>query len=72
LNRYIDASKISSFAKPAIARATQKGWILNYPNLEALNPKLQATRAEVAGMIRILTNPTFDSKYAVHNLTVNA
>ncbi|MBD1842583.1 S-layer homology domain-containing protein [Cyanobacteria bacterium FACHB-63] len=72
LNRYIDASKISSFAKSAIARATQKGWILNYPNLEALNPKLQATRAEVAGMIRILTNPTFDSKYAVRNLTVNA
>lgn len=72
LNRYIDASKISNFAKPAIARATQKGWILNYPNLEALNPKLEATRAEVAGMIRILTNPNFDSKYAVRNLVVNA
>jgi hypothetical protein len=68
LNKYIDAAKISDYARPAIARATEKGWILNYPNLEALNPKLPATRAEIAGMMRLITNPKYDSIYAVRNL----
>lgn len=68
LNKYIDAAKISDYARPAIARATQRGWILNYPNLEALNPKLPATRAEVAGMIRLITSDQYNSIYAVRNL----
>ncbi|MBW4537743.1 MAG: S-layer homology domain-containing protein [Myxacorys chilensis ATA2-1-KO14] len=68
LNRYIDAAKVSDYARPGIARATQRGWILNYPNLEALNPKLPATRAEVAGMIRLITSDQYNSIYAVRNL----
>ncbi|MGB2924079.1 MAG: S-layer homology domain-containing protein [Limnothrix sp.] len=51
LSYYSDASGISDFAKSAIAAATERRMVVNYSNLKRLNPKRNATRAEVAAMI---------------------
>jgi hypothetical protein len=51
LNYYNDSSAISNFARDPIAAATEKRMVVNYPNLKALNPVRNATRAEVAAFI---------------------
>ncbi|NJN74499.1 MAG: S-layer homology domain-containing protein [Limnothrix sp. RL_2_0] len=51
LSYYSDASSISDFARPAIAAATERKMVVNYANLKQLNPKRNATRAEVAALI---------------------
>jgi hypothetical protein len=51
LSYYNDASNISNFARDPIAAATQKRLVVNYPNLQTLNPNRNATRAEVAAFI---------------------
>ncbi|HEY9668566.1 MAG TPA: S-layer homology domain-containing protein [Coleofasciculaceae cyanobacterium] len=51
LSYYNDASSISNFARSPIAAATEKGIVVNYPNLKSLNPVRNATRAEVAAFI---------------------
>ncbi len=52
LQKYFDdASQIPSYALDAIAAATQKRLVVNYPNVKRLNPNQNATRAEVAAFI---------------------
>ncbi|HEY9633004.1 MAG TPA: S-layer homology domain-containing protein [Coleofasciculaceae cyanobacterium] len=51
LNYYSDASSISDFARTPIAAATENRLVVNYPNLQLLNPVRNATRAEVAAFI---------------------
>lgn len=51
LNYYSDEERISNFATAPIAAATQQNLVVNYPNLRELNPKENATRAEVAAML---------------------
>jgi hypothetical protein len=56
LNRYVDASLISGYAKTGVGLATLHGIVVNFPRKEALNPTRAATRAEVAAMLsRALT-----------------
>ncbi len=52
LNQYFDdAAQIPSYAIEAIAAATQKRLVVNYPNVKRLNPSQNATRAEIAALI---------------------
>jgi hypothetical protein len=52
LSRYYDdAALIPSYALNAIAAATEKGLVVNYPNVKRLNPNQNASRAEVAAFI---------------------
>ncbi|MEM6503052.1 MAG: S-layer homology domain-containing protein [Cyanobacteria bacterium P01_C01_bin.89] len=51
LGIYSDQGSISNFARPAIAAATEKGMVVNYPSLSFLNPGRNATRAEVAAFL---------------------
>lgn len=45
---FTDSATISNYARNAIAAATEKQIIVNYPNVRVLNPRQLATRAEVA------------------------
>ncbi|BAZ39349.1 S-layer domain-containing protein [Calothrix sp. NIES-4101] len=51
LNTYSDATTIRSDVRNAIAALTQRGIIVNYPNVATLNVDKVATRAEVAALI---------------------
>ncbi|MEA5578807.1 S-layer homology domain-containing protein [Anabaena sp. UHCC 0451] len=51
LNVYSDRAQIPSYAINAVTVATQKLLILNYPQLELLEPLREITRAEVAALI---------------------
>ncbi|MEG4249353.1 S-layer homology domain-containing protein [Microcoleus sp. Pol10D4] len=51
LSLYADASQIPDYAIPAIAGATERQMVVNYPDLNRLNPNRTATRAEVAAFI---------------------
>ena len=51
LNVYSDRAQIPSYATNAVTIATQKSLILNYPQLELLEPLREITRAEVATLI---------------------
>lgn len=51
LNYYNDSSSISSWARTPIAAATDNRVVVNYPNVNTLNPQRNATRAEVAAFI---------------------
>ncbi len=48
LNYFSDSTSISSFARSPVAAATEKRMVVNYPNVNVLNPTRNATRAEVA------------------------
>ena len=48
---YDDAGDIPIYALGAIATATLKRLVVNYPNIKRLNPNQNATRAEVAAFI---------------------
>ena len=48
---YSDSSQIPNYAVPAIAAATERRMVVNYPNLDRLEPNRTATRAEVAAFI---------------------
>lgn len=48
---YRDAGQIPNYATAPIAAATEAGIVVNYPELNLLNPNVNATRAEVAAMI---------------------
>lgn len=50
-NTYADVSAIPSYARGAIASATQNRLVVNYPNVRSLNPGSRATRAEVAAFL---------------------
>ncbi len=51
LDYYSDDNRISNYARPSIAAATENSMVVNYPVLQNLNPTRNATRAEVAAFI---------------------
>ena len=51
LERYTDAKDIPDWAIEKIAAATSAGLVVNYPNVEKLNPYQPVTRAELAAAI---------------------
>ena len=48
---YADASGIPNYARNSVAAATENRLVVNYPNVQFLNPNQTATRAEVAAFI---------------------
>ena len=70
LSVYRDAAQIPDYARTAIAGATQKKLVVNYPTLAQLNPNENATRADVAAFVyQALVNagrvPAISSPYLV-------
>jgi hypothetical protein len=51
VNIYQDAAAIPSYAVNSIAAATEESPVVNYPNVQYLNPNITATRADVAAFI---------------------
>jgi hypothetical protein len=51
VSMYTDASQIPNYAIPAIAAATERQMVVNYPNLNQVTPNRTATRAEVAAFV---------------------
>ncbi|WP_052754527.1 S-layer homology domain-containing protein [Calothrix sp. 336/3] len=51
LTAYTDATSIRSDVRSAIAALTERGIVVNYPNVQSLNPGKVATRAEVSALI---------------------
>jgi hypothetical protein len=51
LQYYSDASAIPASARNLVAAATERGIVVNYPNVKTCNPNQVATRAEVAAII---------------------
>jgi hypothetical protein len=51
LQAYSDASGIPNYARNSVAAATENRLVVNYPNVQFLNPNQTATRAEVAAFI---------------------
>jgi len=51
LTAFSDAGSIPGYARPGVAAATERRMVVNYPNLQLLNPERVATRAEVAAFI---------------------
>ncbi|AFY33413.1 S-layer homology domain-containing protein [Calothrix sp. PCC 7507] len=51
LAAYSDATSIRSDVRNAIAALTERGIVVNYPNVQSLNPDKVATRAEVSALI---------------------
>jgi hypothetical protein len=51
LSRYQDAGQIPAWATGAIAAATQRKIVVNYPSLSQLTPNRNASRAEVAAFV---------------------
>jgi uncharacterized lipoprotein YddW (UPF0748 family) len=48
---YSDAAEIPAYARNAIAAATEKRLVVNYPDVGTFNPSRAATRAEVAAFL---------------------
>lgn len=51
LSTYRDANAIPQYAVDQVAAATEKGLVVNYPNVRYLNPDETATRGDVAAYI---------------------
>jgi hypothetical protein len=51
LQTYADAASIPNYAQNSVAAATENRLVVNYPNVQYLNPNQSATRAEVAAFI---------------------
>lgn len=61
---YNDFGQIPSYAMNAIAAATQKRIVVNYPDIRRLQPNINATRGEIAAFIsRVLETSTVPYKY---------
>ncbi|WP_427160313.1 S-layer homology domain-containing protein [Aliinostoc sp. HNIBRCY26] len=74
---YQDAASIRSDVRNAIAALTERGIIVNYPNVQTLNADKVATRAEVAALIYktlASTGDVFDisSQYAIDSIQQRA
>jgi parallel beta-helix repeat protein len=70
LAKYQDAKEIPAYASDAIAAATQRQVVVNYPAVAQLAPNREATRAEVAAFVyQALVNagqlPAIPSPYVV-------
>lgn len=51
LSQYQDVSQIPDYARRAVAAATTRKIVVNYPIVGQLNPNREATRAEVAALV---------------------
>ncbi len=51
LGRYRDAGQIPSYGEGPVAAATENRLVVNYPNVDTLQPQRTATRADVAAFI---------------------
>jgi hypothetical protein len=51
LNVYGDRSQVPSYAIDAVATATQRQMVVNYPNVRILDPLRDITRAEVSALL---------------------
>lgn len=51
LNYFYDANTIPSYARPGIAAATERQLVVNYPNVQQLDPNLLASRGDVAAFL---------------------
>ncbi|BAY21716.1 hypothetical protein NIES2100_14730 [Calothrix sp. NIES-2100] len=61
---YDDFAQIPSYATSAIAAATEKSIVVNYPDIRRLQPNQNITRGEIAALIcRVLGIPTVPHKY---------
>jgi hypothetical protein len=61
---YDDRNQIPNYAVNAIAAATQRGIVVNYPDIKRLQPNQNATRGEISALIcRVLEIPTIPDKY---------
>ena len=70
LSTYSDRTGIPSYAIDSVSTATQRGIVVNYPNLKQLNPNRDMTRAEFAGvmyqaLVAINRTPAIASNYIV-------
>jgi uncharacterized surface protein with fasciclin (FAS1) repeats len=50
-NYYIDANAIPDYAVDPVAAATEAKLVVNYPNVQQLNPQAPLTRAEAAAIL---------------------
>ena len=67
---YSDANLIPTWARNPVSLATQAGMVVNYPNLQLLQPQKNATRGEVAAilyqaLVYLGQAPDLDSPYLV-------
>lgn len=51
LDRYADANAIPNWANEKMAAATAGNLVINYPNVDQLNPNQPTTRAELAALV---------------------
>ncbi len=51
LDRYADANAIPNWANEKMAAATAGSLVINYPNIDQLNPNQPTTRAELAALV---------------------
>lgn len=51
LSVYQDGAQIPAYARNAVAAATMRKIVVNYPELRQFNPNREATRAEVAALV---------------------
>ncbi|MEW6494371.1 MAG: S-layer homology domain-containing protein [Cyanobacteriota bacterium] len=75
LNVYRDSNEIPQYAVDPVAAATAKNLVVNYPNVNFLNPNKVATRADVAAFIyQAKTNlgelPPIDGQLSASNYIV--
>lgn len=54
---YADAGMVPEYARAAVAAATEKSWVVNYPQVRQLDPTRLASRAEVASFLCQALNP---------------
>lgn len=51
LSIYRDADQVPAYAEDEVAAATERAMVVNYPNIDTLEPNQVATRADVAAFI---------------------
>lgn len=75
LNTYRDSNQIPKYAVDQVAAATAKNLVVNYPNVQFLQPNQVATRADVAAFIyqakvNLGEMPPLDSQLSASNYIV--
>ena len=70
LQNFTDSQILPKYARPAVATATQQRIVVNYPDPKKIEPKREATRAEVAAMVyqalvAIKRTPPINSPYII-------
>ncbi|MGB3650323.1 MAG: S-layer homology domain-containing protein [Rivularia sp. (in: cyanobacteria)] len=70
LQNFTDSQTLPKYARSAVATATQQRIVVNYPDPKKIEPKREATRAEVAAMVyqalvAIKRTPPINSPYII-------